>query len=247
MKRIICIGIALVLTASCSQRQADRSAAHAAETPRVTAPDADTLPPPASKARNGTRKDSPASYAALAASSTAGERQVLNAFYSAFGAVPEASGRYAYAHIFDYKDGDQLEWLLASGFPSPDEVLAANRLDDHQLAEKVEQGDWRTASVLLTRRGGLQLAPKVRFALADEAMKSGTAYGGYVVALEALQSNRPADAVAGLAWASYRGDSRAFDFMPEEARRVDSSSAAAAMLKYMSSQPNAAGAKPFPM
>jgi hypothetical protein len=247
MKRIIYTGIALVLTASCTQRQEGRSATQVVETPRAVMSEASALPSPVSKARTGALKDSPQSYAELVASSTAAERQILDFFYSSFGAVPDASGKYAYAHIFDYKDLDQLNWLLANGFPSSEEILAASRLDDYQLAGKVEQGDWRTASVLLTRPGGQKLEPKVRFALADQAMKRGTAYGGYVVALDALQSHRPADAVAGLAWAFYRGDIRSFDFMPEEARVVDSSSVAAAMLKYMSSQGNSISAKPFPM
>lgn len=247
MKRMACMGIALVLTTSCSQHQEDQHALPAVVPQQKTSLQAGLLPAPASKAREAALKDSPGSYAELIASSTASERRVLTSFYSSFGSVPDASGRYAYAHIFDYKDRDQLAWLLANGFPSPEEVLAANRLDDLQLAEKIEQGDWRTASVLLTRPGGLQLEPKVRFALADAAMKSGSAYGGYVVALEALQSNRPADSVAGLAWAFYRGDGRSFDFMSEEARTVDSTSVASAMLKYMSSQANNPGAKPFPM
>ena len=247
MKHLLYFGLVLLATVSCNRESTEKDVAPAE--PQTSTPPSPLKAAPAAavSSQDDVLRNLPQTYADLVATSNTKDRQILDSFYSSFGNIPDVAGRYAYSHIFDYKDRDQLAWLLANGFPSPKEVLAASRLSDIELAEKVEQGDWRTASALLTRAGSEELDPTVSANLADQAMRSGTAYGGYVFALQGLKSNRPENAVAGIAWAFHRGDMRAYDFIPQEARTADPTSVATALMMYVSSQSKPNGGTPFPM
>lgn len=157
----------------------------------------------------------------LLAKFPAAQRSAIERFYAAYGQGPFGVSQYNFRSAIDFKNEKQYEWLRASGFPTPDEVVAAATMSDADLRRLADDGNLK-ASIFLLRRlsevsaSGQTLTSdqsELAHRLTTAVIASGLPFAGYVVADRGRREGRPEDVIAGYSYAAYLGDSRALDFM----------------------------------
>lgn len=158
-------------------------------------------------------------YRELLARYSHDDRSVVENFYAGYGGAATALPAPRFQHAFDFHDAKQLEWLVANGYPTPDDIIEANRLTDSELAKRVAQGNFKAKVFYLNR---LQATPRqegttpgeeVRFEsnemdLAVQLFRSGSPFGALAYSHWADSSRHPELAAASLSFARKLGDSR---------------------------------------
>lgn len=143
----------------------------------------------------------------------------------------------SYPHrMLSFDSSRQLEWLIKSGFPMPEEIVAADGMSEDQLRDLAIVGNPKAASFYLERKFS-ELQSEMDRSRADpmdfgdsrlyseltgvvsSAMRSGTPFAGYMWGR--LHENNPigdgpAHVLAGLEWARDMGDWRARAALHEE-------------------------------
>lgn len=143
------------------------------------------------------------------------QEQILD-FYRGFGGVQQGASKYSVDNIFSFRTRKQLAWLVAAGFPTPDEVLLAGELSDVELRRLAERGNFKAMGFYLSDLPPVAEIPVVdlRAAIDMEIRfnRSGSPYAAYVAAKRALQDGQNDSALAAYKMAGFLGDSRALDY-----------------------------------
>lgn len=157
------------------------------------------------------------------------EQTRVQAYYSGFGEGTFNLTDQAIKSIFSFWTKDQLEWLVSRGFPTPDEVLAADSMSDEDLAALAESGNLKAMAFHLDRLAkaqrsrmeensgalpDLSFAPAVqeRAQLEERLLGSGSPFGAYALARDALAEGDRGAAMAAYTFADRLGDVRARNF-----------------------------------
>lgn len=160
----------------------------------------------------------------LLAKFPAGQRQLIEEFYMSYGGSQHGVSRFNFASPLDFKTKEQYEWMIAGGFPTPDEIVAAHQMSDAELEKLAKSGNLKAAIFLVRRLSEGAVAGdsgELAQHLTSQIVASGLPFAGYVVADRGQREGRPPDVIAGYAYAAHLGDSRALDFMRSyEARGV---------------------------
>lgn len=162
------------------------------------------------------------------------QRRIVTDFYDQFGTT-----------VFEFATVNQLKWMLQHGYPTPDDILLARSMTTEQLHLKFEAGDVKAGYFYLARQSAMgaesELSPREVQELDDVArtlLEAGSPFAGYSYFQYQMQAKGdPVSALAGLAWASTAGDSRAAMEMAEmsellERKQPRSVPAAALLFSY---------------
>lgn len=220
------------------QRQAESRPSAPAAAPRfAVAADGGVTIPPRFRLPGVDRVLSAPSYKEWLAQYPAYQQAKINAFNDAHFGVYRVNSR------------EQVAWMAQNGYPMPEDVLAAEGMNDAALLALAEQGNDK-AGFLLQERRAAELAAylakggtrsdyfngldgerrsRVNMELRQLMERSNSPYKGYAQASEALSGiyADPKDidvqAIAGLYWARNLGDSRADqliqDYVGSDSRR----------------------------
>lgn len=165
------------------------------------------------------RGESPTSTASLLASLPPLDRETVIQFYGNYESV-----------AFDFDNQDQWDWMARNGYPTPADILAADRLSAEELFNKHKAGDKKGGAFYIDRviGGGaetLSSSQRSRLqAVADDIIYNGSPFSGYVYARYHREVNQdPLRSLAGLAWAGFLGDTRALDILPSAQMQLSAS------------------------
>src|SRR5690606_27513218 len=132
------------------------------------------------------------------------EQQIrILAFYREFGEGSFNLSEYAVKDIFSFRTVEQLRWLLSQGYPTPDDVLAAEVMTDAELEDLASAGNFKAAAFYLDRKaaatdpaslGSASLSdlPEIQFRekLENQLLATGSPFAAYVIARRAASENQ---------------------------------------------------------
>lgn len=127
---------------------------------------------------------------------------------------------------YRFENEAQLEWMIQAGFPMPDDILAAQQLDDEALFAEAERGNFKAAFLSRQRQLSKRIesgapasatdpewveASQRKGALTLAMLRSGSPFTGYLEATQyRIDYPDELSATAGpLMWAALKGDYRA--------------------------------------
>lgn len=163
---------------------------------------------------------------------TPDEQERLRGFYRSYGSGPSGAARkYFFTDIFSFHSRAQLEWLVASGFPTPDEVLAAEPMSNEELRDMADSGNYKAAAFLLHREApaegrllkenpgsadnpnteAFRLAVK-NDELERQLLAEPSAFSAYAIAASAAANEESYKVLAAYELANLLGDQRATRF-----------------------------------
>lgn len=185
------------------------------------ATDAQANSPPVTYRFNKSVATRPAnSYQELLARYNHDERVLIESFYAEYGGAATALGTPRFHHAFDFHTQQQFTWLVANGYPTPDDVLAADRMTDGELAEAARSGNFK-ANVFYLARLQAQSSELTNSSMDDvlrsgasevgiamQVFRSGSPFGAIAYSRWADSANHPELAAASLSFARQLGDSR---------------------------------------
>lgn len=134
------------------------------------------------------------------------DRGVARAFYGAYSST-----------VMEFARNEQLEWMSKGGYPMPSDVVAAEKLTDGELLKDFQQGDVVSGFLYYDRRISQLLSSGGKYEglyeldeLELKLIATGSPFAGYAIARRHMELDGDLDAaMAGLAWAQFRGDHRA--------------------------------------
>lgn len=159
---------------------------------------------------------------------------------------------------------EQYDWLVRNGYPMPQDVIAAQKMNIDELGNLVDQGNIKASYFYLMRevygKNGENVLDKInktgfdsqwsqRLINAEKLVRSsGSPFAGYIVAARAAKEGNNAEGVyAGYALASVMGDTRALNALAH-AENVNTQSLMSALSVQMDmmrlANPNVFAGKP---
>ncbi|AIO23733.1 hypothetical protein [Burkholderia cepacia] len=159
---------------------------------------------------------------------------------------------------------EQYDWLVRNGYPMPQDVIAAQKMNIDELGNLVDQGNIKASYFYLMRevygKNGENVLDKInktgfdsqwsqRLVNAEKLVRSsGSPFAGYIVAARAAKEGNNAEGVyAGYALASVMGDTRALNALAH-AENVNTQSLVSALSVQMDmmrlANPNVFAGKP---
>lgn len=194
---------------------------------------------------------------AMLSSYTPQQRSLIEAYYGRYGGGMGGADAYAVRGVFSFRNKEQLAWLVSQGYPMPDEIIAATKSSDEDLRRLAREGNLKAGAFYLERvsaaqermisEGRLNPLDRIRGQeLAETAeieakvLASGSPFGGYVLAQRGMDANRGSQVLAGYAFASDLGDTRASDFVMAYSRAHPEISGAEAIAAYRAAVTTAA-------
>lgn len=148
------------------------------------------------------------------------ERMLIESFYAEYGGSATALGAPRFQHAFDFHNREQLAWLVANGYPTPDEILAADRMTDVELSNAAKSGSFKANVFYLARLqsqsiepGDKQMTDVLRagsneMGVAMQVFRSGSPFGAIAYSRWADSDRHPELAAASLSFARKLGDTR---------------------------------------
>lgn len=137
-----------------------------------------------------------------------------------------------YRNVYEVASPQQIAWMAQNGYPMPEDLIAAQGIDDHTLQDLAAAGNMKANFLvhdrLIDRLGKrneyeLDLSNPDDEALSDalsknfsSSLRTASAFKGYVEAADAFKANsdpaeQKAQLISGLMRAMQLGDSRALD------------------------------------
>lgn len=182
----------------------------------------------------------------LLARYSAEDQAIIRAFYSGFGNTG-FSGMYMFDNAFSFKNRRQFEWLVANGYPLPDDILMAAKIPPSELLSLAKKGNFKAKAMLLAREyqatatssAALDSAQMEKYkelsAFQADVLSDGSPFAGYVWAAEHIKkpvSDGRAGVLAGYMFAETLGDDRAGLFAGEYAKKNPGMNPAEALASY---------------